>query len=72
MLFLAAAFSLAVHHSPSHSLRKFFLFLFVQGLTCATGSKEILYRVQLPYMEELTLVYLEKEGDEPHEELSKS
>jgi hypothetical protein len=28
------------------------------------GSKEIIYRVELPYMEELTLVYLEKEADE--------
>ncbi|XP_011505778.1 PREDICTED: disks large 1 tumor suppressor protein-like [Ceratosolen solmsi marchali] len=28
------------------------------------GSKEILYRVELPYMEELTLVYLEKDDDE--------
>lgn len=36
------------------------------------GSKEILYRVELPYMEELTLVYLEKEGDENVDELSKS
>ncbi|XP_029158262.1 disks large 1 tumor suppressor protein isoform X5 [Nylanderia fulva] len=41
-----------------------------EGLSCATGSKEILYRVQLPYMEELTLVYLEMEGDEPNDELS--
>ncbi|XP_070160141.1 disks large 1 tumor suppressor protein isoform X5 [Polyergus mexicanus] len=41
-----------------------------EGLSCATGSREILYRVQLPYMEELTLVYLEQEGDEPNDELS--
>ncbi|XP_043272342.1 disks large homolog 4 isoform X7 [Venturia canescens] len=41
-----------------------------EDLSCATGSKEILYRVELPYMEELTLVYLEKEGDENNDELS--
>ncbi|EGI65226.1 Disks large 1 tumor suppressor protein [Acromyrmex echinatior] len=41
-----------------------------EDLSCATGSREILFRVQLPYMEELTLVYLEKEGDEPNDELS--
>ncbi|XP_020710841.1 disks large 1 tumor suppressor protein isoform X11 [Athalia rosae] len=41
-----------------------------EDLSSATGSKEILYRVKLPYMEELTLVYLEKEGDENNEELS--
>ncbi|XP_031783994.1 disks large 1 tumor suppressor protein isoform X9 [Nasonia vitripennis] len=28
------------------------------------GSKEILYRVELPFMEELTLVYLENDADE--------
>lgn len=48
-----------------------YLSLFIQDLSCATGSREILYRVQLPYMEELTLVYLEKEADEPNDELSK-
>lgn len=37
-----------------------------------TGSREILYRVELPYMEELTLVYLEKEDDEDTMQLSKS
>ncbi|XP_046739328.1 disks large homolog 4 isoform X5 [Diprion similis] len=41
-----------------------------EDLSSATGSKEILYRVELPYMEELTLVYLEKDGDENVEELS--
>ncbi|XP_024938999.1 disks large 1 tumor suppressor protein isoform X14 [Cephus cinctus] len=41
-----------------------------EDLSSATGSKEILYRVELPYMEELTLVYLEKDGDENNEELS--
>ncbi|XP_020284245.1 disks large 1 tumor suppressor protein isoform X20 [Pseudomyrmex gracilis] len=41
-----------------------------EGLSCATGSREILYRVQLPYMEELTLVYLEKEGIDTNDELS--
>lgn len=47
---------------------------FIQDLPSAAGSKEILYRVELPYMEELTLVYLEKEGgdDDNNEELSKS
>ncbi|XP_066581508.1 disks large 1 tumor suppressor protein isoform X3 [Prorops nasuta] len=35
-----------------------------EALSRNAGSKEILYRVELPYMEELTLVYLEKEGDE--------
>lgn len=42
------------------------------NLSHATGSREILYRVELPYMEELTLVYLEKEGDDNNDELSKS
>ncbi|KAI4492995.1 hypothetical protein M0802_009765 [Mischocyttarus mexicanus] len=39
--------------------------------TDPTRSKEILYRVELPYMEELTLVYLEKEyvDDENCDEL---
>ncbi|XP_025153756.1 disks large homolog 4 isoform X4 [Harpegnathos saltator] len=41
-----------------------------EDLSCAAGSREILFRVQLPYMEELTLVYLEKEGDEPNDDLS--
>lgn len=68
--------SLASHSSRIALLSFFYLylslFLFIQDLSCATGSREILYRVQLPYMEELTLVYLEKEADEPNEELSKS
>ncbi|XP_034937867.1 disks large homolog 4 isoform X4 [Chelonus insularis] len=41
-----------------------------EDLSSAAGSREILYRVELPYMEELTLVYLEKEGDENVDELS--
>ncbi|XP_047353959.1 disks large homolog 4-like isoform X13 [Vespa velutina] len=42
-----------------------------EDLSCVAGSKEILYRVELPYMEELTLVYLEKEyvDDENCDEL---
>ncbi|XP_012276373.1 disks large 1 tumor suppressor protein isoform X4 [Orussus abietinus] len=40
-----------------------------EDLSSATGSREILYRVELPYMEELTLVYLEKEDDENNDEL---
>ncbi|KAG7208133.1 hypothetical protein KM043_009703 [Ampulex compressa] len=41
-----------------------------EDVSCAAGSREILYRVELPYMEELTLVYLEKEDDENNDELS--
>ena len=44
----------------------------IDNLSSGTGSREILYRVELPYMEELTLVYLEKDGDEDTEQLSKS
>ncbi|KAL2740982.1 disks large 4 isoform X4 [Vespula squamosa] len=42
-----------------------------EDLSCVAGSREILYRVELPYMEELTLVYLEKEyvDDENCDEL---
>lgn len=40
-------------------------------LSCVAGSREILYRVELPYMEELTLVYLEKEDDDNNDEFSK-
>ncbi|XP_074105496.1 disks large 1 tumor suppressor protein-like isoform X4 [Cotesia typhae] len=40
-----------------------------EDLSSVAGSKEILYRVELPYMEELTLVYLEKEEDENNVEL---
>ncbi|XP_044010804.1 disks large 1 tumor suppressor protein isoform X2 [Aphidius gifuensis] len=40
-----------------------------EDLSSEPGSKEILYRVELPYMEELTLVYLEKEGLENVEDL---
>ncbi|XP_011305569.1 disks large 1 tumor suppressor protein isoform X2 [Fopius arisanus] len=47
-----------------------FMLCYTQDDTNTEGSKEILYRVELPYMEELTLVYLEKEGDENVEELS--
>lgn len=56
-----------MHHVLSSSV-----FLFIQDVPRAAGSREILFRVQLPYMEELTLVYLEKEGDGPNDELSKS
>ncbi|XP_046739311.1 disks large 1 tumor suppressor protein isoform X3 [Diprion similis] len=47
-----------------------FMLCYTQDDTNTEGSKEILYRVELPYMEELTLVYLEKDGDENVEELS--
>ncbi|KAL6419911.1 hypothetical protein ACFW04_011062 [Cataglyphis niger] len=47
-----------------------FMLCYTQDDTNTEGSREILYRVQLPYMEELTLVYLEQEGDEPNDELS--
>ncbi|TGZ31812.1 Disks large 1 tumor suppressor protein, partial [Temnothorax longispinosus] len=47
-----------------------FMLCYTQDDTNTEGSREILYRVQLPYMEELTLVYLEKEADEPNDELS--
>ncbi|KAH0568379.1 Disks large 1 tumor suppressor protein [Cotesia glomerata] len=40
-----------------------------EDLSSVAGSKEILYRVELPYMEELTLVYLEKEDDENNVDL---
>lgn len=50
----------------------FFFLLFNKDLSSVAGSKEILYRVELPYMEELTLVYLEKEDDENNVELCKS
>ncbi|KAK2577284.1 hypothetical protein KPH14_003418 [Odynerus spinipes] len=38
-----------------------FMLCYTQDDTNTEGSREILYRVELPYMEELTLVYLEKE-----------
>ncbi|XP_031828299.1 MAGUK family member discs large 1 isoform X14 [Nomia melanderi] len=47
-----------------------FMLCYTQDDTNTEGSREILYRVELPYMEELTLVYLEKEDDENDEELS--
>ncbi|KAL0132118.1 hypothetical protein PUN28_000112 [Cardiocondyla obscurior] len=47
-----------------------FMLCYTQDDTNTEGSREILYRVQLPYMEELTLVYLEKEGDEPDDDFS--
>ncbi|KYN02217.1 Disks large 1 tumor suppressor protein [Cyphomyrmex costatus] len=47
-----------------------FMLCYTQDDTNTEGSREILFRVQLPYMEELTLVYLEKEADEPNDELS--
>ncbi|CAK9797982.1 Disks large 1 tumor suppressor protein [Anthophora plagiata] len=40
-----------------------FMLCYTQDDTNTEGSREILYRVELPYMEELTLVYLEKEDD---------
>lgn len=40
-------------------------------LSYVAGSREILYRVELPYMEELTLVYLEQEDDKNNDECSK-
>ncbi|XP_076643508.1 MAGUK family member discs large 1 isoform X18 [Halictus rubicundus] len=47
-----------------------FMLCYTQDDTNTEGSKEILYRVELPYMEELTLIYLEKEDDENDEEIS--
>ncbi|XP_076164044.1 disks large 1 tumor suppressor protein-like isoform X8 [Ptiloglossa arizonensis] len=47
-----------------------FMLCYTQDDTNTEGSREILYRVELPYMEELTLVYLEKEDDENDEEIS--
>ncbi|XP_076618519.1 MAGUK family member discs large 1 isoform X5 [Colletes latitarsis] len=47
-----------------------FMLCYTQDDTNTEGSREILYRVELPYMEELTLVYLEKEDDENDDELS--
>ncbi|XP_017888417.1 disks large 1 tumor suppressor protein isoform X18 [Ceratina calcarata] len=40
-----------------------FMLCYTQDDTNTEGSREILYRVELPYMEELTLVYLEQEDD---------
>ncbi|XP_076249670.1 MAGUK family member discs large 1 isoform X15 [Calliopsis andreniformis] len=47
-----------------------FMLCYTQDDTNTEGSREILYRVELPYMEELTLVYLEKEDDENVDEIS--
>ncbi|KOC64052.1 Disks large 1 tumor suppressor protein, partial [Habropoda laboriosa] len=47
-----------------------FMLCYTQDDTNTEGSREILYRVELPYMEELTLVYLEKEDDENINEFS--
>ncbi|CAL7951926.1 unnamed protein product [Xylocopa violacea] len=47
-----------------------FMLCYTQDDTNTEGSREILYRVELPYMEELTVVYLEKEDDENDEEIS--
>ncbi|XP_076754758.1 MAGUK family member discs large 1 isoform X9 [Xylocopa sonorina] len=47
-----------------------FMLCYTQDDTNTEGSREILYRVELPYMEELTVVYLEKEDDENNEEIS--
>nr|XP_012153057.1 PREDICTED: disks large 1 tumor suppressor protein isoform X5 [Megachile rotundata] len=47
-----------------------FMLCYTQDDTNTEGSREILYRVELPYMEELTLVYLEKEDDENNDEFS--
>ncbi|XP_046146033.1 disks large homolog 4 isoform X2 [Osmia bicornis bicornis] len=47
-----------------------FMLCYTQDDTNTEGSREILYRVELPYIEELTLVALEKEDDENNDELS--
>ncbi|XP_026300211.1 disks large 1 tumor suppressor protein isoform X14 [Apis mellifera] len=47
-----------------------FMLCYTQDDTNTEGSREILYRVELPYMEELTLVYLEKEDDDNNDEFS--
>ncbi|XP_061938693.1 disks large 1 tumor suppressor protein isoform X18 [Apis cerana] len=47
-----------------------FMLCYTQDDTNTEGSREILYRVELPYMEELTLVYLEKEDDDNNDEIS--
>ncbi|KOX72712.1 Disks large 1 tumor suppressor protein [Melipona quadrifasciata] len=47
-----------------------FMLCYTQDDTNTEGSREILYRVELPYMEELTLVYLEKEDDDINDEFS--
>ncbi|XP_068978921.1 disks large 1 tumor suppressor protein isoform X4 [Bombus flavifrons] len=47
-----------------------FMLCYTQDDTNTEGSREILYRVELPYMEELTLVYLEQEDDKNNDECS--